>query len=98
MRLKPGDLAALLVQLVDGPEALADDLSDVREAALDGVFADLKQACFDGAQHIQRGLALVGSSVQAKLAHLHQLPQDALVLDDLYVILDCQMTRQIFVQ
>ncbi len=42
-----GDLAALLVELVDGAEGLGDDLADAGEAALDGGVGDVGELGFD---------------------------------------------------
>ena len=42
-----GDLAALLVELVDGAEGVPDDVRDAGEAAGDGVLGDLHEAGFD---------------------------------------------------
>ncbi len=93
-----GDLAALLVQVVDGPEGSGNDLVEALKARGDALIADFKQSRLGGAQHLESGLALVGGAGDGLRADEHEPAQQALVLDDPDVFLDHRTARQAFSQ
>ncbi len=89
-----GNLAALLVQIVDIPEGVLDDLVERLKAVGEALLADLHQLRFGGAEDFKRGFALVGGAGDGHGADAHQLAQQALVLDDADVLLDDRAARQ----
>ena len=92
-RGEAGDLAALLVELVDGDKAAGDDLADAGQAALDGGVGDIGQLRLHVAQHRDGVFALVRGANAAIVEDAHQLAQQALVADDLDVALDVEVAR-----
>ena len=93
VRGEAGDFAALLVERVDGAEAVGDDLGDVREAALNGGVGDLGELGFDVVEDGGRVLGLIGRGGHALVEDAEELAQQALVLDDADVGLDVRVAR-----
>jgi len=89
-----GDLAALLVKVVDGAEGVLDDLVEGLEALPDALLADLEQVGLGRADHLEGGFTLVGRARDGRRADGHELAQQALVLDDADVLFDHRPARQ----
>ena len=60
----------------------------------DALFADFKQLRLGSAEHLERGLALVGGAGNGRRADEHELAQQALVFDDADVLFNDRAARQ----
>ena len=89
-----GDLLALLVEVVDGAEGVADDLGDAGETVGDSLFSDFEQRADDAVEDGERIFALVVRLADRERGVLDQLSQERPVFDDADVFLDAQAARQ----
>ncbi len=94
MRGQPRNFAALLVQVVDGPERALDNLIERLQPLRDALLAHLQQLVLGHVQHFESRLALVGRTRNRRRTDRHQLPQQALVLDDPDVVFNDRPQRQ----
>ena len=92
--LQAGDLLALLVEVVDGAEGVANDLRDAGEAVGDALFGDLEQRAHDAIEDGERVFALVVRLGDRERGVLDQLPQQRAVFDDADVFLNAEAAGQ----
>ena len=83
-----GDFAALLVEIVDGAEGVADDDVERLQALGEAGFAHFEQLRLGLIEDADGVLALVGGLGDGGRADAHEPAQQALVLDDADVVLD----------
>ena len=90
---QPGDQLLALGELVDGAEALLDDLPDADEALPDAVLGDVEdrllRAVEDESGLVLRLVGVLGDAV----AGVDQVPEDGLLLDDPAPLLDVRDAR-----
>ena len=96
--LEAGDLLALLVEVVDGAEGVANDLGDAGEAVGDSLLGDLEQRAHDAIEDGERVFALVVRLADRQRGVLDQLAQERAVFDDADVFFNAEAARQTFRQ
>ena len=84
-----GDQLLRLRELVDGAEALLDDLADADEALADAGCSAMSKMAFSARSRITAGLVLrLVAGLHDAVAGVDQVPEDRLLLDDAAPVLD----------
>ena len=89
-----GDELAALGELVDGAEALLDDLPDLDEALPDPPFRDVEDGLLGPVQQHGRLVLRLVRGVHDAVAGVDQVPEDRLLLDDARPVLDVGQPRE----
>ncbi len=93
-----GDLAALLVEIVDGAEGILDDLVERLETVAEAPLGSLHQSRFNFADHVDDRVGLIGRLGNGQRADGHEPARQALFLDDANILFDDRTARQSFRQ
>ena len=91
---QPGDEVLRLRELVDGAEALLDDLADAHEALADAVLGDVEDRLLGAVEEDGRFLLTLEAGLHDAVARVDQVPEDRLLLDDPAPLLDARDARQ----
>src|SRR6185369_10540774 len=94
VRLQPGDALAVLVEIVEREAALFDDVFDPHEAAADAVLGNLVDRRFSSVDDLFGRVCLLKGACNGGVSGVDQAPQQRLVFDDLYVVLNVVAARQ----
>ncbi len=90
------DLAAFLIEVVDGFEGAGDDVVNARKAAGDALLRDFEQRGFGGVEDFEGFFALVGGASDGGGADVDELAEKGFVLDDADVFFDGEAAGQAF--
>ena len=91
-----GDLAAFLVEVVDGFERAGDNVVDAGEAASDALLGDFEKGGFGGVEDVEGFFALVRGAGDGGGADVDELAEKRFVLDDADVFFDGEAAGQAF--
>ncbi len=91
-----GDLAAFLIEVVDGFEGAGDDVVHARKAAGDAFFGNFEERGFGGVEDFEGFFALVGGAGDGGGADVDELAEKGFVLDDADVFFDGEAAGQAF--